>query len=251
MPQRIPPRLQQAYEEAGDRTLQAAADVARRVRGAGEALTASEPPDVVRSLKLREAEALHAWARLNKLMLNAADFESKWVKQDRVGGQENDVYLEDDRVFKRNNLRYHLSYADFFDRLALHNLLFRGAPPRVEGFLMCSGELQAVFSQRAIQAKRGAERPEVEAFMRRLGFTRTRDDDYGHPEGIAFMNATLLAAPANVYDPKGLIQFAAATDGRQYCAQGHYRPGPSGTRWRSGCNRTTGHGHGILNGSRN
>ena len=100
----------------------------------------------------------------------------------RIGGQENDVYLEGNRAFKCNNLSYHLSYADFFDRLALHNLLFPGAPLQFEGFLLRAEELFPVMSQPAIRAVRGARRDEVEAFMGRLGFTRSRNDDYRHPK---------------------------------------------------------------------
>jgi len=117
-------------------------------------------------------------------LLDTRAFEAKWAAQRRIGGQENDVYLEDNRVIKCNNLSYHLSYADFFDRLALHNLLFPGAPLQFEGFLLRSAKLFPVMSQPAVRATRGAHRDEVEVFMRRLGFTRIRNDDYRHPEGI-------------------------------------------------------------------
>jgi hypothetical protein len=112
----------QAYEEAGNRAIKAAADVARRVHATGEALTARQPPRAVRAVKLRESAALWAWARAKGLLIDELGFDLKWTAQGRIGGQENDVYLENRRVFKRNNLSYHLSYADFFDRLALHNV---------------------------------------------------------------------------------------------------------------------------------
>ena len=127
---------------------------------------------------------LRAWAEAKGLVLDALEFDSKWIAQDRIGGQENDVYLHDGRVFKCNNLSYHLSYVNFFDRLALHNVLFPGAPLRFEGFLLRAEELYPVMSQPAVRAKRGAHRGEVEIFMRRIGFTRTGNDDYRHPEGI-------------------------------------------------------------------
>lgn len=116
--------------------------------------------------------------------MDAAAFERQWRKQGRIGGQENDVYLSANRVFKRNNLSFHMSYADFFDRLALHNLLFPGAPLRFEGFVERWNGLWPVMSQPAVRARRGAAREEVEAFMQRLGFKRIRNDDYRHPEGI-------------------------------------------------------------------
>lgn len=117
-------------------------------------------------------------------MLDAASFERQWRRQGRIGGQENDVYLSANRVFKRNNLSFHLSYVDFFDRLVLHNQLFPGAPLRFEGFVGRRDGLWPVMSQPAVRARRGATRTEVEAFMQRLGFKRIRHDDYRHPEGI-------------------------------------------------------------------
>jgi hypothetical protein len=170
MPQLLPQRLLQAYEEAGNRAIQAAADVARGVHAAGETLTARQSPRTVRALKLRESVALRAWAGARGLFIDALGFDSKWTAQGRIGGQENDVYLEKGRVLKCNNLSYHLSYADFFDRLALHNVLFPGAPLRLEGFLLRAKELYPVMSQPAVRAKRGARRDEVEIFMGRLGF---------------------------------------------------------------------------------
>jgi hypothetical protein len=184
MPQRLPSRLREAYEAVGAAALQAAADVARRVHGSGEAAPPRQSPRAVRELKKREARALRIWARRENRLLGAADFEREWRKQGRVGGQENDVYLRDNRVFKRNNLSFHLSYADFFDRLALHNLLFPGAPLRFEGFVDRRVGLWPVMSQPAVRAQRGASRVEVAAFMGRLGFRRIRHDDYHHPEGI-------------------------------------------------------------------
>lgn len=184
MPQRLPPRLRQAYEVVGAATIQAAADVARGVHGPGAALTAKQSPQAVRSLKLREAKALRSWAKQERLILSAAGFERQWRRQGRIGGQENDVYLSANRVFKRNNLSFHLSYADFFDRLALHNLLFPGAPLCFEGFIERRSGLWPVMSQPAVRARRGATREDVETFMERLDFKRIRSDDYRHPEGI-------------------------------------------------------------------
>lgn len=184
MPKRLPSRLHQAYEARGAATLKAAADVARGVHGPGAALTAKQPPQAVRGLKQREAQALRLWARRERHILDAAAFEQKWRKQGCIGGQENDVYLSDNRVFKRNNLSFHLSYADFFDRLALHNLIFPGAPLSFEGFVERQNGLWPVMSQPAVRARRGAPRAEVEVFMQRLGFKRIRHDDYRHPEGI-------------------------------------------------------------------
>lgn len=184
MPQRLPPRLLQAYEAVRGSTLKAVADVARGVHAASEPPSAHTPPAVVRQLKRLEAEALLAWAERKERLFDSAAFDHKWIEQGSIGGQENDVYLEGRRVFKRNNLSFHLSYADFFDRVALHHLLFPGAPLRFEGFVEHPVGLLPLLSQPVVRARRGARRTEVASFMRRLGFERTRHDDYHHPEGI-------------------------------------------------------------------
>lgn len=135
-------------------------------------------------MKLREAATLRRWALQAGRILPAVDFERSWRSQGCIGGQENDEFLRDNRVWKRNNLSFHLCFADFFDRLALHNSLFPGAPLRFEGVTEHEGELRPVMSQPAVRARRGATRAEVEALMRGLGFTRVQNDDYRHPEGI-------------------------------------------------------------------
>lgn len=184
MPQRSTSRLHQAYAALRGTALQAAADVARGVHGADDPSPTRPSPAEVRGLKRREAAALLAWARREKRLLNDAEFTRGWTAQGSIGGQENDVFLRDGRVLKRNNLCFHLSYVDFFDRLALHALLFPGAPLELEGFVEHDGELRPVMSQPAVRAHRGANRTEVEALMKTLGFERVRNDDYRHPEGI-------------------------------------------------------------------
>ena len=185
MAERLPPRLLRAYEARGAQTLRAVAHVARGVRPAGATFATRPTPAFVRDLKRREAEALRVWSQRQRRLLDAERFEQRWIAQGRIGGQENDVHLEGPRVFKRNNLTFHLGYIEFFDRLALHNLLFPGAPLRLEGFVEGRDALLLpVMSQPAIRAQRGATRREVEAFMRQLDFVHIRHDDYRHEEGI-------------------------------------------------------------------
>ena len=155
MPQRLPPRLLQAYEAIRGAALQAAAAVARGIHTTGEPPSAQQSPAAVRKLKQREAAALRDWTSRNRRWIDHAEFERKWIAQGMIGGQENDVFLEGKRVYKRNNLCFHLSYADFFDRLALHNFLFPGAPLRFEGFVEHRVELWPVMSQPAVRAQRG------------------------------------------------------------------------------------------------
>jgi len=183
MPERLSPSLQQAYEAARDRALKGAASVARDVRRPSRSLTARESPAIIAEIRHAERLALRDWAERCGFLVDDAAFTAKWESQGRISGQENDVFLDAGRVRKRNNLTFHLTYVDFFDRLALHNLLFPGAPVRFEGFTG-SPALYPVFSQPFILAARGARRDEVERFMDRAGYIRIRGDDYQNREGI-------------------------------------------------------------------
>jgi hypothetical protein len=183
MPERLSPSLQQAYEATRDRALKEAAGIARNFCRPGRSLTAREPPAIIAEIRRAERLALRDWAVRIGLLADDAVFTAKWEAQGRISGQENDVFLDVGRVRKRNNLTFHLTYVDFFDRLALQNLFFPAAAVSFEGFTDSSA-LYLVFSQPFILAARGARRDEVERFMDRSGYTRIRGDDYNNREGI-------------------------------------------------------------------
>lgn len=183
MLERLPPSLQQAYEAVGDRTLNEAARIARGVHRAGRTLTAREPPAVIAEIKQAERVALRVWAESCSVLSDDRAFTEQWKAQGRISGQENDVLLDGGLVRKRNNLTFHLTYVDFFDRLALHNLLFPGAPVKFEGFTTAP-DFPPIFSQPFVLASRGARRDEVKRFMARAGYARIRGDDYRNREGI-------------------------------------------------------------------
>jgi hypothetical protein len=184
--QQVRERAYGAYARYCDGTLEAAAAICRRCLGPDGAPSATEPPRKIKKLQNRQEAALRNWAQASGLILDSESFERHWEEQGRAGETENDIYYDSTggRWFKRNNLSYHLSWADYFDRVALHSYLFPEAALRFEGFVETELGLRPIISQPDIQATRGATRNEVEAEMENLGFVRVRADDYSRGDGV-------------------------------------------------------------------
>jgi len=121
-----------------------------------------------------ETKALRAWAEREGKMLANADFSRRWEDQGRRGGAEQDVFHNpaDDRWYKRNVMRFHSQYLEYFHRLALHNWLFPETAYRFEGFVDHGGKLEPVTSQPNVKAVRGATPREIDKRMNAMGFSR-------------------------------------------------------------------------------
>lgn len=65
--------------------------------------------------------ALYHWAGKRKLLLDGDDFTRRWIDFGRAEGGEHQIYQEGGIYFKRNNLAFHVSYLEYFERLFLHN----------------------------------------------------------------------------------------------------------------------------------
>ncbi|MBC7569551.1 MAG: hypothetical protein H7319_07450 [Spirosoma sp.] len=132
---------------------------------------------------LLEAEALSGWAGATGLLLDAAAFTQQWFAFGNAEGGEHQIFQVDGTYYKRNNLAFHTSYLEYFERLLLHNWLFPDTAYTFLGLMWVPEnneppQLRPVVSQLAFQAVRGADRSEVEAEMNRLGFTRRYEDNY-------------------------------------------------------------------------
>ncbi|WP_246859667.1 hypothetical protein [Spirosoma sp. KCTC 42546] len=101
--------------------------------------------------------------------------------------QQNGVF------YKRNNLAFHTSYLEYFERLALHNWLFPDTIYWLEGLMLVVEpgdefpQLRPVLSQKALRAVRGATQNEVEALMNKLGFVRRYEDNYTNADQTLFI----------------------------------------------------------------
>jgi hypothetical protein len=193
-------RLPQSVERAnGQESLRAALDVTRRVHRANSSISPaiqSEHGEIWRlseEIKLRETEALYAWGLTINCLLEADTFTHHWYELGCIEGGENQVILSGDVVYKRNNLAFHTSYLEYFERLLLHNWLFPSTMYRFEG-LMLVGELddefpqlRPVVAQKAFKAVQGATRREVEELMNQLGFIRRYEDNYVNTDQTLFI----------------------------------------------------------------
>lgn len=137
------------------------------------------------------------WAIDHDLLRNAEEFDRKWERNGAVAGGEHRVVRYGDRLTKANNLSYHQGWADYFDRLELHNHLFPDTALTLEGFIETPEGLQPLVSQRLEPSIRGATADEVAAFMAQRGFTHTR-------RGVDFENAQVLIE--DLHDENVLIR---------------------------------------------
>jgi hypothetical protein len=183
-------RLPQGAEQAnGQENLRTALDVARRVHRANPSLSPAIYPDhreiwrLNEETKELESQAIYEWADANRLSLDAAEFTRLWFESGCIEGGENQVFSASGVAYKRNNLAFHTSYLEYFERLILHNWLFPDTYYTFLGFMWVTEneeprQWRPVVSQKAFRAVRGATRQETEVEMNRLGFTRRYEDNY-------------------------------------------------------------------------
>ena len=184
---RLPPGAEQALDQEG---IRAALVITRRVHRTNPTLSPAinpEPGEVWRlsdEIKWLEADAIHQWAVGIDWLLNAGHFTRQWQEGGCIEGGENQIYLAGALVYKRNNLAFHTSYLEFFERLALHNWLFPDTAYTFIGLMWDQtdeiGQLKPVITQQALRGVRGATRNEVEAEMTRMGFHRRYEDNYAN-----------------------------------------------------------------------
>ena len=170
-------------EEGGhEATIRAAADVASGVHRPSRA--PSEPERGVAQQKriASEAAALRQWAKPRGLIRQSSDFDRSWEAGGKIEGGENQVFIRGDgrTVSKRNNLSYHSSYQQFFERLLLHNWIFPWAMLSFDGFSDTFEGLHALLSQPVIVSIRPAFRQQVEPYMKARGFVATDEKGWNY-----------------------------------------------------------------------
>ncbi len=192
-PDGLPPEAEPTDEEPCGARLRAATVLCRRCHLAVSPSQAREHTQLTdggkrkegrfavgRIVRPLEEQALAKWAAEEGCLLDGALLENKWVKQNKMGGAEHEIYFEPaaQRWFKRNNLTYHTTYLEYLHRLALHNFFFPEAPVCLEGFAKSAEALLPVLSQPNVRVEHGAARAVTEKAMRLLGFERQQDDNY-------------------------------------------------------------------------
>lgn len=109
-------------------------------------------------------------------------------------GNENDLYVSNDIVFKVNNLLNSGSIQYYLDRLTWHNGLFYDTAYSFYGFAGFDGRtVMPVVQQRLIKNANPATLIEIDTYMAAVGFTKT---DIGRYENQQYIVWDLL--PRNV-----------------------------------------------------
>jgi len=134
-----------------------------------------------------EEAALSAYAAQIGALLDPIEFFSRWRDSGANGGQEHQVVVGDagQPVEKRTNVPYfHDSWAGYFDRIRLHNILFPEASITIKGFqnqgrqlgtpygeVLPSG-IYCVIEQPFVNWEREATPDEIRTYLHSGGFVK-------------------------------------------------------------------------------
>ena len=134
-----------------------------------------------------EEAALSVYAANNGVLLNPIEFFSRWRDSGANGGQEHQVVAGDSGqpVEKRTNIPYfHDSWAGYFDRIRLHNILFPEASITIKGFQNQTRQLwtpygdvlppgiYCVIEQPFVNWEREATHEEIRRYLHSGGFLK-------------------------------------------------------------------------------
>ena len=137
--------------------------------------------------KTLQISRLIKYARKERLLYRPTDLD--FLGMYLANGAEQYVYFKGNvpYVTKFNNLRFHESPLEYFDRLALHNYLFPEAPYELIGFSLSyptEARFSTVVTQPFVIAQRGAHREEVMQEMEKMGYNYASGDTYYSPDYI-------------------------------------------------------------------
>jgi len=178
---RLSPEEEQGRIAGGKRLCEAT-----YIAGRGDR-TNTENQGANRISKDEQIERLLKYGRHEDLMFKPTYSEKIGLYLDN--GAEQYVYMRDGDpyVTKFNNLNFHETPLEFFDRLALHNYLFPEAQYELIGFSELYSQdacFSVVITQPYVIATRGANRDEVIPEMQKMGFTHQGGDTYLSPDYI-------------------------------------------------------------------
>ena len=132
-----------------------------------------------------QEQSLTAWARENGLILDGAEFDRLHRANGMKGGQEHEVVIDESLglVTKRNYSRtvgplaMNEDYADYLQRIQLHNELFPGTEIELAGFMEMPMGLAPVITQKFVRGI-PMDRGEIERYMDRIGFRRVAEKKF-------------------------------------------------------------------------
>lgn len=146
---------------------------------------ASRADRLERDRQVRLAEERELRRCLGELASDATRFSQIWTSQQEIQGAEQRVTFDSatQTCLKANNGSYHGTWANYLERLKLHNLLFGALPYHLEGILLEEDSIHFLVRQPFAEAREGATRSQVEAEMaHRFGAYRFANEDYYLPQ---------------------------------------------------------------------
>lgn len=138
-----------------------------------------------RELIAAQTAVLRAWATEADCLLDGVEFFREWDASNAEEGAEHRVVYQDGVVFKLYGglASTRRGYAEYFDRLMMHNELFPDTGVWFEGFIEDDRrQLLPVISQHFVRAARGAVLREVVPAMKARGFSHV-GESYGFTNG--------------------------------------------------------------------
>jgi hypothetical protein len=140
---------------------------------------------VSRELIVAQATALKTWAVEMDCLLDGEEFFQEWEVSNAEEGAEHRVVYQEGVVFKVYGglASSRRGYAEYFDRLVMHNQLFPDTSVWFEGFIEDKkARLLPVISQPFVRADRGATLRELVSEMGVRGFAHV-GESYGFTDG--------------------------------------------------------------------
>jgi hypothetical protein len=126
-------------------------------------------------VKEKQAEFLKTYAKESGLWLESLEPGIKYLTR----GGESHIYLAADmlNVVKVNDAVYYATWAEHFNSLVLHNLIFPNTTYSLLGFIESASELNAVLAQPFIEGEQ-AKLDNIKDLLSFNGFENTRRQDY-------------------------------------------------------------------------
>jgi hypothetical protein len=130
-------------------------------------------------IKEKQVEFLKSYAKDTGLWLSSLPQGSEYLTR----GGEAKIYLAADKlnVIKVNDAVYYATWAEYFNSLVLHNILFPNTNYSLLGFLESDGNLTAALSQPFIEGEH-AKLESIKTFLSFNGFENTKRQDYYNRE---------------------------------------------------------------------
>ena len=122
-----------------------------------------------------QREELTEWAEQEGILFEEEDPNVFGKPMDEVGGDEQNVYLkpgDNNTVVKSNDLSMHETPSEFFDRLAIHNMLFPEAAYTVVGVSKRNGKFSIVIEQPVVDGTKPTT-AELDSDMEARGYTKS------------------------------------------------------------------------------